>query len=195
MESATQQQPDSVSEQSRGNPADILNPYKWKKGQSGNPHGRRKANIDAVQNAHDLAPNAIKLLWTMANDKSLPAAVRRQCANDILDRSLGKVTRSVAIGIQNLPAPESGDPFEHEMRDAMANASGMLPTPAQDVIEPLPSLDPFAPSGRRPVALAGQETGSSRPSSATRSTSAEDATKAQNKFIGDMVAREVIDAG
>lgn len=164
----------------------------WQKGQSGNPAGRPRKSRNAIARAHDLAPDAITLLWKMANDKTLAAGVRRQCANDILDRSLGKVTKSVAIGIQNLNPPEATiDPLDAEMAQALESAKAHT-LPAQEARAlPLLEADPFAVDLGQHVAQDGHENISTENNINTRNNTSNGFTKEQNQIIGNYIRSEI----
>ena len=62
----------------------------FKKGQSGNPGGRSRKVAKAQKEASHYCLDAIKLLAKFMKDESLDEKLRRDCANDILNRGIGR---------------------------------------------------------------------------------------------------------
>ena len=79
----------------------------WQKGQSGNPSGRPKANLEFIAKAREHSLEALALLVEQMRDPKLPPAIRQAAASDILDRGIGKPAQAV-----QLSGPDDG-PIEY----------------------------------------------------------------------------------
>jgi len=73
----------------------------WKKGQSGNPGGRRKVAPEVEESLFNLTPMAIRIQHQMLKDyensvetpdgqQKVPASVARAITDSIIDRTMGK---------------------------------------------------------------------------------------------------------
>src|SRR5262245_18838414 len=74
----------------------------WKKGQSGNPSGKRKHLRPALKKtitelARDASPEAIKTLITVMTSEKSTMTARAIAADRILDRAYGKAPQAVAV--------------------------------------------------------------------------------------------------
>lgn len=79
----------------------------FKKGQSGNPGGRPKAFVEAIEAARGHVPAAIKMLAKLMQDPKASASARIAAASEILDRAIGKPPQAVQMS-----GPDEG-PIEH----------------------------------------------------------------------------------
>lgn len=66
----------------------------WVKGQSGNPNGRPKANLEVIELARSFAPEALKTLREIAATGSSESA-RVAAANALLDRGFGRPAQTL----------------------------------------------------------------------------------------------------
>lgn len=71
----------------------------WKKGQSGNPGGRRKEVAHVREAAREWTEEAIKTLAEIMIDPEQPAAARVQAADKLLDRGYGRAPQHVTADI------------------------------------------------------------------------------------------------
>ena len=62
----------------------------WKRGQSGNPGGRPKNTPDFLKQARAEGTASLQTLVELRDNPDIDPQIRRQCANDILDRAYGK---------------------------------------------------------------------------------------------------------
>jgi hypothetical protein len=81
----------------KGNNANPLGT--WRKGQSGNPAGRAKQTPDFLAQARAEGPASLQTLVKLRDDPDIDANIRRQCANDILDRAYGKPVQQIETDI------------------------------------------------------------------------------------------------
>lgn len=68
---------------------------RWKKGQSGNPSGRPKKQLDTEKLARAHAEKAIDALVDVVTNKKAVAVARVQAAQALLDRGFGRPTQAV----------------------------------------------------------------------------------------------------
>jgi hypothetical protein len=97
MESTIEKQPIAADDEQRGSPADRLRPYRWVKGQSGNPKGRRTTPQRIAERYEVLAgefaaPTPVERLMLHEAAKLLVRA-ERSGDPDICVRTLGCVRR------------------------------------------------------------------------------------------------------
>ena len=62
----------------------------WKKGQSGNPGGRPRAEIHVRDLAREHTAEALKVMVEVMRDKKAPATARLGAAQGLIDRAWGK---------------------------------------------------------------------------------------------------------
>jgi len=84
---------------------------KFKKGQSGNPGGRPKENLQLKELAREKTIEALETLSEVMGDKAAPPAARVSAACAILDRGYGKPVQST-----ELSGPDGG-PIETTNED------------------------------------------------------------------------------
>lgn len=70
----------------------------WKKGQSGNPSGRKKIPEDAKAMLKAATPAAVKLLVDTLNNTNEKTETRVKCAETVLDRVYGKANQPIDLG-------------------------------------------------------------------------------------------------
>lgn len=70
----------------------------WKKGQSGNPGGRKKMPDDAKAMLKAATPAAVKLLVDTLNNPEEKTETRVRCAETVLDRVYGKANQPIDLG-------------------------------------------------------------------------------------------------
>lgn len=77
------------------NKTETEKPWRFKKGQSGNPNGRPKTDPEVKNMLKAAAPDMVKLLIDTANNEHTKIELRIECANRILDRVYGKPTQPI----------------------------------------------------------------------------------------------------
>lgn len=75
-------------------------------GVSGNPGGRSGDARAAIGRARELAPDAIEMLWDIAQDKKVNASTRKDALVAILDRGLGRPRQTVHLDAAGLTRTE-----------------------------------------------------------------------------------------
>jgi hypothetical protein len=75
-------------------------PGQFQPGKSGNPSGASKAEWQLTKGARIYGPEMLALCAKIARDEDLPAKVRLQAADMILDRGYGKPIQQVAAHIE-----------------------------------------------------------------------------------------------
>jgi hypothetical protein len=75
----------------------------WKRGQSGNPSGRAKQTPDFLALARAQGQASLHTLIHLRDDPKIDPNIRRQCANDILDRAFGKPVQQTDIDVAIKP--------------------------------------------------------------------------------------------
>ena len=68
----------------------------WKKGQSGNPGGRPRAEIHVRDLAREHTAEALKVMVEVMRDKKAPATARLGAAQGLIDRAWGKPAQIIA---------------------------------------------------------------------------------------------------
>jgi hypothetical protein len=81
----------------------------FQKGKSGNPGGRPKVMGEVQALARQSAPEAIKTLREIMNDKKAAPAARGYAANSILDRGYGKPSQTINPGGRDRPVDQMTD--------------------------------------------------------------------------------------
>ena len=82
-------------------PANRNESGKFVKGVSGNPSGRKPVPPDIKEMFKNATPNAVQLLIDTANNVEIDMKLRIDCADKILDRSLGKARQSLEADIKS----------------------------------------------------------------------------------------------
>ena len=85
----------------------------WVKGQSGNPGGRPKEEIDIRKLARSRGKEAIDTLYTIMRDEKAPPAARIAAATALLDRGYGRPEQSFT-GALNVTYSISDQPMSAE---------------------------------------------------------------------------------
>jgi uncharacterized protein (UPF0147 family) len=93
-ETASKAAANSVADHTRG-----IIPYRFQPGQSGNPNGRPKKQIQVMKTAEDHIDAAIDVLVEALKDESVKNRIA--AANALLDRGLGKPKQSVEVSTPN----------------------------------------------------------------------------------------------
>ncbi|MBQ2095403.1 MAG: hypothetical protein II474_05825, partial [Firmicutes bacterium] len=75
----------------------------FKKGQSGNPSGRKKQDPVVKKMFEAALPDAVQLLVNTMNNENTKVELRVQCANAIIDRVMGKPQQAVQVDAKNIP--------------------------------------------------------------------------------------------
>jgi hypothetical protein len=70
---------------------------RWKKGESGNPRGRPKKDLDLAKEAQKHAMKAIKALAEIVEDQTAPPPSRISAASELLDRGFGRAPQSIDL--------------------------------------------------------------------------------------------------
>ena len=85
----------------------------WVKGQSGNPGGRPKEEVDIRKLARSRGKEAIDTLYTIMRDEKAPPAARIAAATALLDRGYGRPEQSFT-GALNVTYSISDQPMSAE---------------------------------------------------------------------------------
>lgn len=120
--------------------------YRMKPGETRNPNGRPKRDLDLAAKARAHAAKALATCVAVMNDPKASAAVRLNAAAEILDRGFGRAPQSLNIQ-HTLTIGEEFDRFVRslqglEQRDAVGNNNGArLIEHGADVVdvEPVPA--------------------------------------------------------
>ncbi len=70
---------------------------RFAKGISGNPSGRKPIPKEVKEILEAATPDAVRLLINTFNDEQADMKLRIDCANSVIDRSLGKAKQSVDV--------------------------------------------------------------------------------------------------
>lgn len=80
------------------------NAGRFKKGQSGNPGGKKPMGDDVKAMLKAAAPDAVKLLTETMKNPDARSDLRIRCAETIMDRVYGKATQPIEGTVVNLAA-------------------------------------------------------------------------------------------
>jgi hypothetical protein len=125
-----------MSKAKNPNHMDNINPYRWKKGQSGNPGGRPK-KIPAIEKllADVLSENvngieAAEAVLRTIIDKALKGDMR--AAEIILDRAYGKAKQNIELNQDGLTIKVVRDGTSYKPK-GIAPGSGDGPEPGEEI--------------------------------------------------------------
>src|SRR3990167_3259194 len=91
----------------------------WKKGQSGNPGGRPRAEIHVRDMARKHTAEALKTLVEVMRDKQAPATARLGAAQALIDRAWGRPAQIIGGDPDGAPVRVDMDNDETARRIAM----------------------------------------------------------------------------
>jgi len=77
------------------------NAGRFKKGQSGNPGGKKPMDDETKAILKAAAPDAAKLMVKMMNDPKVQPKLRMQAGEVVMDRVYGKATQPIEGGMDN----------------------------------------------------------------------------------------------
>ena len=77
------------------------NAGRFKKGQSGNPGGKKPMDDETKAILKAAAPDAAKLMVKMMNDPKIQPKLRMQAAEVVMDRVYGKATQPIEGSMDN----------------------------------------------------------------------------------------------
>ena len=106
---------DSTSSRERS----LANLRKFQPGQSGNPRGRPKKDIDLAALAQKHAQQAVLTLVEVMTNTESPPSARVSAAGEILDRGFGRAPQSLDVE-HKLSLGEEFEAFIREMTDRRA---------------------------------------------------------------------------
>lgn len=95
----------------------------WKKGQSGNPGGRKKIAPEIRELAKAASPEAIATLVSVMQNEEAPAAARVSAADKILDRAYGKPEQTSNVNVRN---KQSARDYDRQELIAYLSSQGII---------------------------------------------------------------------